>query len=81
MADLRNELQILESRRQQLVAVEARAQANFERAQQDMAAAKEKLSALGFSSVDEATAWLQEAGSEVQQQMVELDALLTKAGV
>lgn len=81
MGDVQKQLQELENRRQALQVAEARAAANAERAQQDLTEATQALSAMGFSTVEEAEEWLRKSAVEVSEKISALDALLTKAGV
>lgn len=81
MGDVQEKLKSLEARRQELLAVEARAAANAERAKADLEAAQQNLAQMGFTTVEAAQEWLQKTSEEIHQSMTALDKTLTEAGV
>lgn len=81
MGDVQEKLKSLEARRQELLAVEARAAANAERAKADLEAAEQNLAQMGFQTVEAAQEWLQKTSEEIAQSMAALDKTLTEAGV
>lgn len=74
------QIQELETRYQSLIAAEARAKANVERAEADLGAATKELAGMGFESVQAAQEWLAGAAQAVQAQVDEISQMLADAG-
>ena len=79
--DVRDQISTLEKRYQNLLAQEARAKATVEHAERDLQRAQQELEALGFQTVEEASAWPQEAAQGIQAKISEVSQALTDAGV
>lgn len=81
MMGVEDKIAQLQTRYRELIAKDARAQAAYERAEEDLAEAKKALAAAGFDSVEAAQEWLRVAQDELTKRTEALDALLTQHGV